>query len=197
LAGPTPYITSGDINVEASVIKRIRAGYRNGLPGDSLSLSFITSSDTVWNEAKTITVHAAPNDTVIREYVFDTSSCSQWNGVVKQIRLKLPAGTGSFSLDYVNMETESTIKVTGDNLLVNPGMEADDLSQYIASNAVHEFAGIASNSTAHSGVRSLKVSKQAKYGSEIINAGLVNGQEYYYSAWVKLDPESVSQRHHR
>ncbi|RXZ80395.1 hypothetical protein EBB07_18735 [Paenibacillaceae bacterium] len=75
-------------------------------------------------------------------------------------------------------------KLHGDNILTDPGMEMSTL-QYAGERIVAELTTM----EYHSGRQSVKVTKDYPYG-KILFPGVVNGQEYYYSAWGKLAPGS-------
>ncbi|MCU6794024.1 glycoside hydrolase family 99-like domain-containing protein [Paenibacillus sp. WQ 127069] len=76
--------------------------------------------------------------------------------------------------------SSNSLKIKGDNLLTDPGMELGTL-QYAGERIVAELT----TSEYHSGHQSVKVTKDYPYGKILFN-GVENGKEYYYSAWGKL-----------
>ncbi|MEC0229592.1 glycoside hydrolase family 99-like domain-containing protein [Paenibacillus alba] len=77
-------------------------------------------------------------------------------------------------------------KLTGDNLLTDPGMEMSTLA-YSGERVAMEL----STTESHSGHQSVKITKDYAYG-KILFPGVQNGKEYYYSAWGKLAAGSTA-----
>jgi len=188
--GEEGYITSRDkLNMDAASVKRIRINYKNSTPGNELKLYFTTAADSTWDTSKMITLPAVASDGEYREYIFDTSSFSNWNGVIKQIRIVPTNSAGDFGIDYIKMDITSSIPVKGENLVIDPGMELGSNNQITSTSNEREYT----TTQAHSGKQSIKVTKQSTYASIYFRTGQqVKGQEYYYSAWLKLDPDSFS-----
>lgn len=188
--GEEGFITSRDgLKIDAASVYRIRVNYRNSSPGNQVKLYFTTSGDKEWDTEKMMVLPAVPSDSDYREYVFDTYSFEKWDGTIEQIRLVPTNASGDFSIDYIKLEITPEIRILGDNLINDPGMELGDNSQIKGWATVREYT----YSDAYSGVRSLKITKTENYGSlRFDNTNIVNGQEYYYSAWVRLDEDTVS-----
>jgi hypothetical protein len=137
---------------------------------------------------------AVVSDDSYREYVFDTSSFENWTGVIKQIRVVPTNAAGAFGIDYIKLDITGALEVIGDNLIADPSMELGDDTQIKGWKTLRENYTDPSNPTfAHSGGQVMKVTKQDNYGSIRFETNKqVKGQEYYYSAWAKLDAGSVS-----
>jgi hypothetical protein len=77
------------------------------------------------------------------------------------------------------------LRVHGNNLVVDPGMEGSTLAQ-----TGYRIAAELTAEEAHSGSQSVKITKEYSY-AKIYFPGVTVGQEYYYSAWSKLHPSST------
>lgn len=89
----------------------------------------------------------------------------------------------------LSVYAQSSLPVKGENLITDPGMELGSSSQISNASITREY----STEQSASGNQSIKVTKQGTYGSIYFRTGQqVKGQEYYYSAWLKLDSNSIS-----
>lgn len=188
--GEEGYILSKDkLGMDAAAVKRIRVNIRNSSPGKEFKLYFTTSADPIWDTNKMLILPAIASDSQYREYVFDTYSFHLWSGEIKQIKLVPTNIAGDFSIDSIKMDITSSVPAIGENIVADPGMELGSSTQIITSQVLREY----STAPAHSGNQSIKVTKQGTYGSIYFKTlQQVKGQEYYYSAWLKLDADSVS-----
>ncbi|OCT12068.1 hypothetical protein A8709_29890 [Paenibacillus pectinilyticus] len=179
-----PAILSPDaLNIAASDIRRIRVRMNNMTSGDEAKIYFTTTGDTSWNEAKMISSYILPNDSVYREYVFDTSSLAAWTGTIKQLQVVPTTASGVFSLDSVQLEITPTIALKGDNLIEDPGFEGSKTSQYGLQNVT---SAVKDTTQSHSGHQSIKITKATRYGSISFPVNVEKGKPYTYSAWAKL-----------
>ncbi|WP_139993484.1 Ig-like domain-containing protein [Paenibacillus paridis] len=181
-----PAISSPDLlELDAASIKRIRVKLRNGTAGNEARIYYTVNGDTAWNELKMISSYILPNEPLYREYVFDATAAAGWTGVIRQIKIVPTRSSGDFSLDSVQLDTETSLSILGDNLVTDPGMEGKTLSAMTQNTAL----GLDS-SQFHSGRQSLKVIKNGRYSSAMFKLnGVVQGQEYRYSIWSKLAAE--------
>ncbi|UKS28098.1 Ig-like domain-containing protein [Paenibacillus sp. HWE-109] len=178
-----PAILSPDaLDIAASDIRRIRVRMNNMTSGDEAKIYFTTIGDTSWNEAKMISSYILPNDSVFREYVFDTSSLAAWTGTIKQLQVVPTTASGAFSLDSVQLEITPTIALKGDNLIEDPGFEGSKSSQYGLQNGT----AVKDTTQSHSGHQSVKITKTTRYGSISFPVNVEKGKPYTYSAWAKL-----------
>ncbi|KRE64631.1 OmpL47-type beta-barrel domain-containing protein [Paenibacillus sp. Soil750] len=178
-----PTILSPDnLEYAASDIRRIRVRMNNMTNGEEAKIYFTTTGDTTWNEAKMIPSYILPNDSVYREYVFDTSSLAAWTGTIKQLQVVPTTASGAFSLDSVQLEITPTVALKGDNLIEDPGFEGSTTSQYKLQNAT----AAKDTTQSHSGHQSVKITKSTRYGSISFPVNVEKGKPYTYSAWAKL-----------
>lgn len=178
-----PAILSPDaLDIAASDIRRIRVRMNNMTSGEEAKIYFTTTGDTSWNEVKMISSYILPNDSVYREYVFDTSSLAAWTGTIKQLQVVPTTASGAFSLDSVQLEITPTVALKGDNLIVDPGFEGSNTSQYMLQNAT----AAKDTTQSHSGHQSVKITKSTRYGSISFPVNVEKGKPYTYSAWAKL-----------
>lgn len=102
--GSSPSINSSDnLNMDITSSKLIKVKYKNSTGSSTASLSFITDSDTVWDEVKKIDFTVKANDTVYTEYLIDMSTIPGWAGTLKQIKLNPCSAAGEFSIDYIKI----------------------------------------------------------------------------------------------
>ncbi|WP_138752229.1 Ig-like domain-containing protein [Paenibacillus sinopodophylli] len=102
------------------------------------------------------------------------------------------AGTATITVTAAKGGKSATAVVTvlapivGSNLINDPGMEGAT-PLYTGWEIVRTL----SNLEAHGGSQALKITKTNPFGSINFPANIQKGEEYYYSAWVKLAPEST------
>ncbi|MGO4271406.1 Ig-like domain-containing protein, partial [Paenibacillus sp. TAF58] len=181
--GVQPAILSPDaLQIAAADIKRIRVRMNNMTSGEEAKIYFTTTGDTSWNEVKMISSYILSNDSVYREYVFDTSSLASWTGTIKQLQVVPTTASGDFSLDSVQLEITPTVALKGDNLIDDPGFEGSKTSQYVLQDAT----AVKDTTQYHSGHQSVKITKATRYGSIKFPVNVEKGKPYTYSAWAKL-----------
>jgi len=184
--GNEPTLISPDnIDFDASYIKRIKMKLKNGSAGNEAKVYFTTTASPGWNPLNSLTTFVLPNDSGVREYVWDTSVSAAWTGVIKQIKIVPTNATGDFSVDSITLDTASSVPVWGDNLIVNPGMEPGVIP------SGWETIRAWNTDNAHSGYQSLQVTKTHEHGSVMFPVNIQNGETYFYSAWVKLQTNAV------
>lgn len=186
--GTEPAVTSKEqLAINASLVKRVRVREKQGTPGDGMKLYFTTTADPVWNDTKSMAIRAVSNDSMMREYVFDTSGFSAWTGTLDQIRLVPASAAGSFAIDSIQLDMTPGIEAVGDNLVANPGMEFSPFT-YSGFQSTRTLT----SSEAHSGHQSLNVVKTGAYGSLYFGLPIQNGVPYRYSVWAKLGAQSTN-----
>ena len=94
-------MSQGDLNIDAGSLKKIHVRMRNKTNATTAKLLFITDTDGVWNEAKSVSVTTIANDAAFRDYVFDFSQHASWNGAIEQIRLAPTTTSGDVEIDYI------------------------------------------------------------------------------------------------
>ncbi|NQX59668.1 Ig-like domain-containing protein [Paenibacillus qinlingensis] len=179
--GSGPELISPDnINFAASSIKRVKITLRNDTSGTEAQVYFRTSTSSEWHSLNKLTTFVLPNDPNFREYVWDPSNHAGWTGTIKQIKVVPTNAQGDFGVDAITLDTASSVAVNGDNLISNPGMEADFVPngwETIRERNTEQY---------HSGHQSLQVTKTNQHGSIQFPVNIEKGREYEYSAWVKL-----------
>jgi hypothetical protein len=99
--GNDPFIHSPNILVDSSVNKYVVVGMKNGTSSNIAQIFWITDLDQVWESNKSAAVSIVPNDTVIREYVFDLTANAYWANTITQIRLDPVTTSGDIDIDYI------------------------------------------------------------------------------------------------
>lgn len=102
--GGDPYIFSGPtwINAHEDYIWKINMMQSSG---SSCQLFFITDTDPVWDEAKSLFFNTV-GDGSYHEYVVDMSQCEAYKGVITKIRIDPAFASGvSFGFDSVRLDS--------------------------------------------------------------------------------------------
>jgi hypothetical protein len=110
--GTDPHIISPNLYYDSSKIKGIRIKYRNETSATKAVLYFTTVNSPGWAETRRFVFDIVPNDTTSREYVIDVSDSAAWSGSVDQLRFDPTGETGTFAIDYIRLDTSSTVGVT-------------------------------------------------------------------------------------
>ncbi|MDI4649065.1 OmpL47-type beta-barrel domain-containing protein [Cohnella hashimotonis] len=185
--GSEPALISPDnIDLEASDIKRIKLKLKNGTSGNEAKVYFTTTASPQWNPLNSLTTFVLPEDTAVREYVWDPSALPGWTGTIKQIKVVPTNAAGDFAIDSITLDTALSVPVKGGNLIANPGLEADPLPNGWETTRAWDAVNV------HSGHQALKVTKTNVYGSVTFPVAVQNGTTYAYSAWAKLQTSSAS-----
>ena len=102
---PDAHLLSADnLNVPLKRHKTVRLRLQNHTSATHMTLHFITSADSAWNEAKSMSFAVTPDDNALRGYTVDMSTLPGWTGELKQLRLDLTGGepaTGTCRVDYI------------------------------------------------------------------------------------------------
>ncbi|WP_304067351.1 T9SS type A sorting domain-containing protein [Pedobacter glucosidilyticus] len=118
--GADPYIYSpNNLNINASLIKTIRIRVQNNTNQSAFQIYWITNTDQTYNSAKLIQIPITPNLATQKEYVFDFSSVTAWQGTIKQIRLDPgnPASNTSVAIDYIKLTNDAYTLVVDNGIL--------------------------------------------------------------------------------
>jgi hypothetical protein len=118
--GTDPYIYSpNNLNINASLIKTIKIRLQNNTNQSAFQIYWITNTDQTYNSAKLIQIPVTPNLTTQKEYVFDFSSITGWQGTIKQIRLDPgnPATNTSVAIDYIKLTNDAYTFVVDNGIL--------------------------------------------------------------------------------
>ncbi|KHJ39515.1 hypothetical protein PBAC_00220 [Pedobacter glucosidilyticus] len=118
--GTDPYIYSpNNLNINASLIKTIRIRVQNNTNQSAFQIYWITNTDQTYNSAKLIQIPVTPNLATQKEYVFDFSSVTGWQGTIKQLRLDPgnPATNTSIAIDYIKLTNDAYTLVVDNGIL--------------------------------------------------------------------------------
>ncbi|MCD9020673.1 right-handed parallel beta-helix repeat-containing protein [Cohnella silvisoli] len=106
ITGPDPYIVSSiGVNTPISSNKTITIRMKNTSSSNVGQIYFTTTTDGVWNDAKSISFGLTVNDPNYTVYTIDMSSVPGWTGTLSQLRIdpEQGASSGSFSIDYIRI----------------------------------------------------------------------------------------------
>jgi hypothetical protein len=107
--GSTPTISSSNTYaIAANLCKTIQVRMKNSSTATTAKFYFITTTDTTYNEAKSITFPITPNDPNYSLYTIDLSSLSTWAGIVTQLRFDPGMGSPGYGITF----SIQSIKVT-------------------------------------------------------------------------------------
>lgn len=101
-----PGMVSPDLlGLPTTEYSKVEVRMRNRTNDTSFQLFYITDADTVFNEAKSVTIPISSNDAVYQTYVIDMSGLPGWTGRVRQIRIDPVLGVsfGQVSVDSVRI----------------------------------------------------------------------------------------------
>ena len=103
--GSNQYIQSPDsLNLYASIAKQIKINMQNSTSNTQGKIYFITNTDTVYNDLKSVNFTITANDSGFIEDSINMIQNANWNGIIKQIRI-VPFGSvnGTLKIDYVKV----------------------------------------------------------------------------------------------
>lgn len=118
--GTDPYIYSpNNLNINASLIKTIKIRVQNNTNQSAFQIYWITNTDQTYNSAKLIQIPVTPNLATQKEYIFDFSSVTGWQGTIKQLRLDPgnPATNTSIAIDYIKLTNDAYTLVVDNGIL--------------------------------------------------------------------------------
>lgn len=105
-SGGQPTIASPDnLHIPTSKFAAVRVRMRNAGAPTSAKLSFVTQTDPVFSDAKSLTVGTVWSSPEYVDYDFDFSANGAWSGALKQLRLIPINGTGNVSIDSIVLES--------------------------------------------------------------------------------------------
>ena len=101
-----PYMLSpGSLNIDATAWGRLQVRLQNISPSTQFQLFWITTTDAVWNQEKSIFYTVNAYDSVLTDYTINLLGNTGWSGTISQIRLDmgdLDAVGDSVLLNQVN-----------------------------------------------------------------------------------------------
>jgi hypothetical protein len=125
---------------------------KNYTSATHMTLYWLTNTDSTWNEDKALWLTCTANDTTMKEYVFDMSSISSWDGTITNLRLMpIRSATGLVDIDYIlatsspadNSDVRSGPSTFGtwmmESVVGNPGYIPDEDSTR-ANNLIRDAA---------------------------------------------------------
>ncbi|MDF2921486.1 MAG: hypothetical protein K0R57_400 [Paenibacillaceae bacterium] len=143
--GSDPGIVSRDhLGVEAVDAPYIRLEVPNGTVSGG-QLFFITETDGVWNEAKSIRFFAEPSDSGASIVLLDMWKLAKWSGTIRSLRIDPLDAAGSFGLDSIRIISSPAagmrLYVDGNSSrYVVPRLSDDDVPM-VPAEAVYRLIG--------------------------------------------------------
>lgn len=119
-SGNDPYIYSPtNLGIDASTIKTLKISVKNTTNQSSFQIYWITNTDQTYNSTKLAQIAVTPSTTYQKEYIFDFSSITSWQGTIKQIRFDPgnPAIGSTLDIDYIKLVKDAyTLELANSNL---------------------------------------------------------------------------------
>ncbi|HZG56583.1 hypothetical protein [Paenibacillus sp.] len=102
--GNDPYITyTADLDLRGKRSHYVRVVMKNGSPATSAQLFWTTDQNSAFSGSQSLTTNLVANDTLYRTYLFDIGNHYQFAGVLQNLRLDINAGSGSISIDSIDV----------------------------------------------------------------------------------------------
>ena len=109
--GSNPYMISpGNLAMDAKTYKTVKFNCLNSTNQNAFRIFFITNADQTWGtNGKMISIGVDANSTKYKEYKYDFTSITSWQGTIKQIRIDVgsPATGSTLSFNYIKITTDS------------------------------------------------------------------------------------------
>lgn len=118
--GNDPFIYSPtNLGIDASTIKTLKIRVKNTTNQSSFQIYWITNADQTYNATKLAQIAVTPNSTSQKEYIFDFSSTTAWQGTIRQLRFDPgnPASGSTLDIDYIKLLNEAyTLELSNSSL---------------------------------------------------------------------------------
>ncbi|HET8830410.1 MAG TPA: hypothetical protein VFM79_13775, partial [Pelobium sp.] len=118
--GNDPYIYSTtNLGIDASTIKTLKIRVKNTTNQSNFQIYWITNADQTYNGTKLAQIAVTPNSASQKEYIFDFSSITAWQGTIKQLRFDPgnPASGSALDIDYIKLVNEAyTLELANSSL---------------------------------------------------------------------------------
>jgi len=102
--GNDSYIYSPLTRLDTDKYRYFKIKLKNQTAGTNAQLFWITKTDTVWNETKSVTFSIVPNSDEFKTYLIDLYNIPNRSGLVKQLRFD-PANnsvsSGQYEIDFI------------------------------------------------------------------------------------------------
>lgn len=108
-SGNDPFIYSpNNLGINASDIKTLKIRVKNTTNQSNFQIYWITNADQTYNATKLAQIAVTPNSNIQKEYIFDFSSITAWQGTIKQLRFDPgnPASGSTLDIDYIKLVNE-------------------------------------------------------------------------------------------
>jgi hypothetical protein len=119
ITGADPYLVKGSVKLNPALNKYLHLRMKNGTPGNSASLYWVTDVDPSWSESKSVHFPIVPNDSAFRDYWVDLSHHPKWTSTITWIRVD-PVGnasSGHTAIDEVTFSSFIPGDFDGDGVL--------------------------------------------------------------------------------
>ncbi|MCQ6559387.1 hypothetical protein [Paenibacillus mendelii] len=87
----------------ASSYRYMKIKLKNNTSDTGAKFFFTTTSNTAWNEAKSVTFTTGASMSGYTEYTIDMGANSLWTGTIKQLRFDPFSTTGTMNVDYIRL----------------------------------------------------------------------------------------------
>jgi hypothetical protein len=112
ISGKDPYFYSPLTRLDPNSSRYLKIKLKNQTAGTEAQLFWITKTDTLWDEAKSVRFKIIPNCSDFKTYLVDLYSNPDWSGIVKQLRFD-PANnsvsSGHYEIDFARVITADAI----------------------------------------------------------------------------------------
>jgi len=112
ISGSDSYIYSPLTRLDPNEYRYLKIRLKNQTATTKAQLFWITKTDTVWNETKSITFNIVSNSDEFKTYLIDFYSNANWSGLVKQLRfdpVSNSVSSGQYEIDFVQAIKDDTI----------------------------------------------------------------------------------------
>lgn len=103
ITGSDPYLLKSSVKLNPGLNRFLHLRMKNGTPGSSASLYWVTAAAPSWSESKSVHFPIVPNDAAVRDYWVDLAPNANWTGTVTWIRVD-PVGnaaSGQTEIDQI------------------------------------------------------------------------------------------------
>lgn len=105
VTGPDPFlVNTTPLNIAATNASGLRVRMKNSTAGNRAQFYWTTTTESNFDEGKSVTFNIVPNDSDYRDYWINLSLLPRWQGTIQQIRLD-PTGaeTGRISIELIEL----------------------------------------------------------------------------------------------
>lgn len=98
------FIQSPELDdLQAGKLSYLKMNIKNSRPASHAKLYFITNSDSVWNEQKSVGITLIPYSQGFVQHTVNMGENPHWKGKIRQIRLVPEPSNGTLYVDYIHL----------------------------------------------------------------------------------------------